>query len=284
MGIACKGHVFGALLVAALLACPAAAEELEGELQIGENLDVYLLPEPGFFNKLFSSVGLSSPPEPVNLTQTAKLGRDEIVLAVDEDGISVDVFAKVRLADEGEPDWYRVGRSTTRYWKMAVKDGVKIMRVKKSALDVFEGTVDGDPWFLRVTAPAGLAADGKPASPDLKFWLSEFVLNYDELSHSGGGEGGKPDNYGTLKKALVTVLPDELDPVGGDAHVFERVKQLADYVRKAGVDELVPLRDLLEAKMERLDALDPDDPDALETARDEYEKLLADLRTRTADG
>lgn len=283
------------LLAAALMlaaAPPSHAEDLEGQLFVGENLDLFLLPEPGLFQKVFGAVGLASPPEPVNLTETARHGRDEVLVAVPppaEDGEDEplgtwDLYAKVKGGD-GEEAWYRIARSAFTFTKIGLQEGVKIRRVKKGALDVFEGQVKGDPWLLRVEAPAGLGLDKAPERAPVDFWLNEFVFSYDEVTHSTSSGDEKEDDYTVLRRALVTVLPDELDPESLDPQPFERLKQLETYVRKAGYEELAPLRDLVEAKVQRMQALEDGgaEGEPFAAAKARYASLLEVLRERTAD-
>lgn len=264
------------------LVTPALAEELAGELAIGENLEIYLMPQPGFFQRVLGSIGLSSPPQPISLVDAAARGRDRVVVAQTEDDWSI--FAKVRPA-EGEEFWYDIGKPSTKFWQIHLKDGVVISRVKKDAVQIFEGSVDGDPWFLRVDAPSKLRMEEEitPQLVGIKFWLDEYIFNYDEISHSTRSGKARTDNYSVLRDALVTGLPDELDVGSDDPEPFERFKQLAVYVGRARSDELVPLRDLLEAKVERLREAPVEDPKAREEARKQYTELLEGLRKRTTD-
>ncbi len=269
------------MAVALLLACasPGPGEELQGRLYLGEDLHLYLLPDPGLFTRLFSAVGISSPPEAVDLTATSALGRDELVFAraPGEDG-EWDLYARVRSRRD-EESWYRVARSTRRLWEIALVDRVKIARVKKGALDVFEGSVRDDPWFLKIEAPTAAEVPERPSRLPFRFWLDEFVFSYDDMAHSRGSRGAKAqDNYTTLKRALVTALPESLGDKAPPEHA-ERVKQLSEVVRKAGNEELVPLRDLLEAKVEALEAGDEGADPVLAV----YRELLEHARRRTAD-
>lgn len=272
--------VFSALLSAAPL---ARGEALDGELTVGEGLEIYLIPKSGFFGRMLVSLGLSSPPKPVSLTEAAVLGRDEVVVGQNEHE-EWSLFAKVR-PEEGRVVWYDIGKPTTKFWKITLKDGVSIARVKKSASQAFEGSVEGDPWFLQVAAPDKLSVEEeiRPKLVGLKFWLDEYLFQYDEATHSISGSK-KKDNYSVLRDAIITALPDELDHYSDDPQPFERVKQLQVAVRRAMPEDLAALRDLLEAKVSRLDEQDPEDETAREAARKIYEELLTKLRERTSDG
>ena len=273
------------LALAALLVfgAPAPGEELAGELAVGENLEIFLVPKSGFFGRMLVSLGLSSPPKPVSLTEAAVLGRDEVVVGQTEDE-DWSLFAKVR-PEEGRVVWYNIGKPTTKFWKIRLKDGVSIARVKKTALQTFEGSIEGDPWFLQVAAPDQLSVEEaiRPKLVGMKFWLDEYLFQYDEATHSISGSK-KVDNYSVLRDAIITALPDELDHYGDDPEPFERVKQLQVAVRRALPEDLAALRDLLEAKVERLDESEPEDEAARTAAREIYEELLTKLRERTSDG
>lgn len=263
-----------------------AGEELSGTLYLGEDLEIFVQPEPGLIGKLFGALGLSRPPEPLSLDDTATLGRDRVLVGLADD--EPQLYARVTPRKEVE-HWYRISRSTARWFQLSVADGVKLERVKKGALDVFEGSVRDDPWFLRVAAPDSLKVDAPPQRPGFGFWLREYVYNYDELAHSQGagkakGKGGKPkaDNFSTLKTALVSALPRELDETSKDPEPFERIKQLRTFIEKAGVEELTPLRDLLEEKVESYGSEESaGGPEA--AARKEYDRMLDIVRKRTSD-
>ncbi len=263
---------------------PVFSENLEGSLALGKNLEIYLLPQAGIFNRLFSALGLASPPKPVSLTEAAMLGRDDVLFAKKETE-EWSIFARVRPS-EGEVVWYEIGKPTTKFWKIKLRDGVTISRVKQSASQRFEGSVEGDPWLLRVDAPKKLAHEDEvtPKLVGIQFWLDEFVFQYDETAHYTGKASEKPDNYSILRDAIVTALPDDLDEYSADPEPFERYKQLRLALKRAHPDDLIPLRDLLEAKVDRLNTIPEDDPDARKKAKDLYGELLADLRKRTSDG
>lgn len=276
-----RSILLGSVLIGLGVVGPGAAEDLVGELAVGEKLEVFLAPQPGFFTRILAAIGLSSPPIPVSLTAAAVLGRDSVVIAeMDEDW---GLYARVHPS-EGEEVWYRIGKPSVRFFDMKLQEGVNISRVKKTADQIFEGTVKGDPWFLKVDAPNKhqLEEESQPVPVGMKFWLSEYIFSYDEATHSIGG-AKKKDNFTVLKNALVSGLPDELDVYSDDPIPYERFKQLKAYIEGAMEDEMVPLRDLLEAKVERLEMLPIEDPDAREEASKKYEELLRFLRERTSD-
>lgn len=271
------------LAVTLALAPAGIGEELAGELAVGEGLEIYLVPKSGFFGRLLVSLGLSSPPKPVSLTEAALMGRDEVVVGQTEDQ-DWSLFAKVR-PEEGRVVWYDIGKPTTKFWKIRLKDGVSIARVKRSMLQAFEGTIEGDPWFLQVAAPDQLSVEEavRPKLVGMQFWLDEYLFQYDEATHSISGSK-KLDNYSVLRDAIVTALPDELDHYSDDPQPFERVKQLQIAIRRALPEDLAALRDLLEAKVSRLDEREPRDQAARAAVREIYQELLTKLRERTSDG
>jgi hypothetical protein len=273
--------VFTSLLLVNGLVTPGYGEDLSGVLSIGEGLEVFLTPQPGFFTRIFAAIGLSSPPIPVSLTAAAVLGRDSVVVAeMDEDW---GIYARVHPS-EGEEKWYAIGRPSTRFWDMRLRSGVSISRVKKNANQIFEGAVEGDPWFLTVKSPDKLVLeeDAHPVPVGMKFWLNEYIYSYDEASHSSAGLK-KKDNFRVLKEAIVSGLPDELDMYAEDPVPYERFKQLGEFVKRAGEEDLVPLRDLLEAKVERLEQAPIEIPEARDEAVKRYEEILENLRRRTLD-
>lgn len=273
----------GPWLLLLCLVSPLAAEELSGKVGVGPKLDVYLFPEPSFFQRVLGAIGLAGPPEPVNLDQVAKSGRDAMVIGLTEEE-DWGLFAKVRSDDETQ--WYAVGKPSSRFFEIKLKDGVVIRRVKKSAAQIFEGGVKGDPWFLQVQAPGKLAWEGesRPKVVGFKFWLEEFTYSFDEVTHSSSRKNAKRDNYTVLKEALVGALPHRLDPdsfepedeLGGT-----RVGILKIFCGNATDDQALPLRELLEAKLAALPEAE-DEPQ--ERARQAYQGLLDELTRRSSDG
>lgn len=223
------------LLSSLLLGVPAArAEDLQGDLSMGEAFHIKLESSEGTFKEFLRTIRVRSAPRKViDLTEMGK-SRDRLFVGNDW-GLYVEKLTETGYQRE---QTFKVGKAS-KLWEMKLEDGVVLKEVA-TVTDAFTGGSRNT--ALKVETAAAPIIEEESQKADLKFFLGEVVFQYDSPRR------GEVDNYTVILESLHDALPDsESDP----QEKMDKLTELMEFIKDSNDGDLVVFREFLTKKVER---------------------------------